>query len=122
MKEPVIGDHTQGGHNSDPQMIALSCFRWAQEIIKLCSEYELSETLFLYKFVYSIFLSCFICLYNMTSPSPRTKKVSTTFAVKAIKLLKEYQVYATVVDTYLDHLNKFRQAWFASATELQEYF
>lgn len=122
MKEPVIGDHTQGGHNSDPQMIALSCFRWAQEIIKLCSEYELSETLFLYKFIYSIFLSCFICLYNMTSPSPRIKKVSTTFAVKAIKLLKEYQVYATVVDTYLDHLNKFRQAWFASATELQEYF
>jgi hypothetical protein len=120
-KEPVLGDDIEGVHSSD-QMIALNCFRSAQEIIKLCSEYNLRESLFLYRFIYSIFLSCFICLFNMTSPSPRVKKVSTINVVKSIKLLREYQVYATIVDTYLDHLNKFRQAWFTSEAELEEYF
>ncbi|GMM33235.1 hypothetical protein DASC09_005600 [Saccharomycopsis crataegensis] len=122
LSEPVIDENVYSTHQFDPQQLSLTCFTSAQKVIDLCLEYELTESLFLYRFIYSIYISCIIFLFNRTSSSPRIEKLSSYYVLKSINLLQKYRIYSSFVGTFATHLDKFRTRWFENDDQLAEIF
>jgi hypothetical protein len=87
------------------------CYLAAEETIRLCESQNLSESMFLYHFLYCLYLASIICLYNISSLNDKTRDYYGSYLNRAILLFEKYKSGAPVSDTCLCHLEKFRKKW-----------
>lgn len=122
LSEPVKNLNSDPDQENEPQKVAINCLTLAQKIIDLISEYDLSQSLFIYRFIYSIYICCIIFLFTKTSPNSEIKSLSLSYLLKSLKLFKTYRWCDSSVDIFVKHLDKFRQRWFGNEVELADFF
>lgn len=88
------------------------CSISAERIIKLCQTHDISKSVFLYHFLYSLYLASIICLFNISSLDLTIKDYYGTLLNEAILLFDYCKLPAPISDTFLCHLEKFKKRWF----------
>lgn len=101
-------------YNKDNNSPISTCTQSSIEIIQICSNYELNQSLLLYQFLYSIYLSSIICLFNCTSSNQKVRTESEKLFICALDLFEKYSTYAEVSNIYYSNLKIFEEKWSTS--------
>lgn len=88
------------------------CSSAAEKIIKLCQTQDLSQSFFLYLFLYSLYFSSIICLYNLGASELEIRNKFRNLLQDALKMYEEYRSVAPVSTIYLNNLEKFKKEWY----------
>lgn len=107
LKHP-IQRHSLGISDSTPISV---CTQGAIEVIQICSDYELNSSLLLYQFLYGLYLSAIICLFNCTSSNKEARAENKSHFLQALALFEKYLKYAKIAITYHSNLKIFEKQW-----------
>lgn len=105
---PMKSDTPQEDLETSPINICTSC---SETIVKLFETYDMRQDLFIYQYLYSLYLSSIICLFNCTSSNVRVKKRAEQVMKSAFKLFEETFSLAPVADVYYSNLKSFQKEW-----------